>query len=138
VHLEEYSRAVGDVKLLLSGKTDELVKQLHRRMNEAADNLYYEAAAMYRDWISMVREMSERQKMILEGQDDTDLFGYFQEGSRLALEVFVMRGGRVWAGASSTGGPSVLRSQRVLFIGSKAVLPPGYLHPEGDLHPGRY
>jgi len=93
--LEEYSRAVGDVKLLLSGKTDELVRQLHRRMNEAADNLYYEAAAMYRDWISMVREMSERQKMILEGQDDTDLFGYFQEGSRLALEVFAMRGGRV-------------------------------------------
>jgi excinuclease ABC subunit C len=92
---EEYSRAVGDVKLLLSGKTDELIRQLQRRMNEAADNLYYEAAAMYRDWIAMVREMSERQKMILEGQDDTDLFGYFQEGSRLALEVFAMRGGRV-------------------------------------------
>ena len=86
---------MGDVKLLLSGKTDELVRQLQRRMNEAADNLYYEAAAMYRDWIAMVREMSERQKMILEGQDDTDLFGYFQEGSRLALEVFAMRGGRV-------------------------------------------
>jgi excinuclease ABC subunit C len=92
---EEYSRAVGDVKLLLSGKTDELIRQLQRRMNEAADNLFYEAAAMYRDWIAMVREMSERQKMILEGQDDTDLFGYFQEGSRLALEVFAMRGGRV-------------------------------------------
>jgi excinuclease ABC subunit C len=86
---------VGDVKLLLSGKTDELIRQLQRRMSEAADNLYYEAAAMYRDWIAMVREMSERQKMILEGQDDTDLFGYFQEGSRLALEVFAMRGGRV-------------------------------------------
>jgi excinuclease ABC subunit C len=92
---EEYRRAVGDVKLLLSGKTDELIRQLQRRMNEAADNLYYEAAAVYRDWIAMVREMSERQKMILEGQDDTDLFGYFQEGSRLALEVFAMRGGRV-------------------------------------------
>ena len=50
---------------------------------------------MYRDWISMVRDMSERQKMVLEGQDDCDLFGYHQEGSQLALEVFAMRGGRM-------------------------------------------
>jgi len=39
--------------------------------------------------------MSARQKMILEGQDDTDLFGYYQEGTQLAMEVFVMRAGRV-------------------------------------------
>jgi len=33
--------------------------------------------------------------MVLEGQDDCDLFGYYQEGSQLALEVFAMRSGRV-------------------------------------------
>jgi excinuclease ABC subunit C len=33
--------------------------------------------------------------MILEGQDDCDLFGYHQEGAQLALEVFAMRGGRI-------------------------------------------
>ena len=43
----------------------------------------------------MVRDISERQKMALEGQDDCDLFGYHQEGSQLALEVFAMRGGRM-------------------------------------------
>lgn len=92
---EEYGRAVEDVKLLLSGKTDDLIRRLESRMNEAAEGMRYEAAAMYRDWISMVRDMSERQKMVLEGQDDCDLFGYYQEGSQLALEVFAMRGGRV-------------------------------------------
>ena len=91
----EYDRAVEDVKLLLSGKTEELIRQLERRMNEAAENLLYEAAAIYRDWIAMVRDISERQKMILEGQDDTDLFGYHQEGTCLAMEVFAMRGGRI-------------------------------------------
>ena len=64
-------------------------------MAEASEDLRYEAAGMYRDWIAMVRDMSERQKMILEGQDDTDLFGYSQEGSRLAMAVFAMRGGRM-------------------------------------------
>jgi excinuclease ABC subunit C len=92
---EEYARAVEDVKLLLSGKVDDLIRRLEDRMNAASEEMRYEAAAMYRDWISMVRDMSERQKMILEGQDDCDLFGYYQEGSQLALEVFAMRGGRV-------------------------------------------
>jgi excinuclease ABC subunit C len=57
--------------------------------------LRYEAAALYRDWISMVKDISERQKMIVEGQDDSDLFGYYQEGRQLAMEVFCMRGGRI-------------------------------------------
>jgi len=92
---DQYSRAVEDVKLLLSGKSEELIRQLESRMNEASEQLRYEAAALYRDWIAMVRDMSERQKMILAGQDDSDLFGYFQEGSRLALQVFAMRGGRI-------------------------------------------
>ena len=92
---EQYDRAVEDVKLLLSGKTEELIRQLEGRMQEAAADTRYEAAAVYRDWISMVRDISERQKMALEGQDDCDLFGYYQEGSQLALEVFAMRGGRV-------------------------------------------
>ena len=91
----EYDRAVEDVKLLLSGKTDQLIRELELRMAEAAERLNYEAAAIYRDWITMVQDMSERQKMILAGQDDADLFGYFQDQSRLALAVFAMRGGRV-------------------------------------------
>jgi excinuclease ABC subunit C len=92
---EDYARAADDVKLLLSGKTDELIRQLEIRMNEAAENLLFETAALYRDWIAMVRDISERQKMILEGHDDTDLFGYYHEGGRLAMAVFAMRGGRI-------------------------------------------
>ena len=92
---EEYARAVDDVRLLLSGRTEELVRLLERRMEAAAEELRYEAAAVYRDWIAMVREMSERQKMALEGEDDREFFGYHQEGAQLALEVFVQRGGRV-------------------------------------------
>jgi excinuclease ABC subunit C len=92
---EQYERAVEEVRMLLSGKTDALIRQLEQRMRQASESLYYEAAALYRDRIAMVREISERQKMILEGQDDADLFGYHHEGSRLALSVFAMRSGRV-------------------------------------------
>jgi excinuclease ABC subunit C len=92
---EQYDAAVEDVKLLLGGRSDELIHQLEHRMLDASEALNFEAAALYRDWIAMVRDMSERQKMVLEGGDDVDLFGYHQEESRLAMEVFVMRGGRI-------------------------------------------
>jgi len=91
----EYAQAVEDVKLLLSGKSESLIRGLEQRMAQASEELRYEAAAMYRDWVAMVKDMSERQKMILEGQDDMDLFGYCQEGTQLALAVFAMRGGRM-------------------------------------------
>ncbi len=92
---ENYARAVEDVRLLLSGRTDGIIHRLEALMKEASESMRYEAAAVYRDWISMVRDISERQKMALEGQDDCDLFGYCQEGTQLALEVFAMRGGRM-------------------------------------------
>jgi excinuclease ABC subunit C len=92
---EEYARAVEEVCQLLSGKTQDLLQRLEQRMGEAAESTHYEAAARYRDWIAMVRDISERQKMVLEGQDDCDLFGYYQEDSKLALEVFAMRSTRI-------------------------------------------
>jgi excinuclease ABC subunit C len=92
---EEYDRSVRGVELLFSGKSDELIRQLTDLMNKASEETRYEAAAIYRDWIAMVRDISERQKMAIEGQDDCDLFGYHQEGSRLALQVFAMRNGRI-------------------------------------------
>jgi len=64
-------------------------------MSEASVAMNYEAATVYRDRLAMIRDISERQKMVLEGQDDCDLFGYHQDGPQLALEVFAMRGGRV-------------------------------------------
>jgi excinuclease ABC subunit C len=92
---EEYDRSVRGVGLLFSGKSDELIRQLIDLMNKASEETRYEAAAIYRDWIAMVRDISERQKMAIEGQDDCDLFGYHQEDSRLALQVFAMRNGRI-------------------------------------------
>ena len=134
---EQYDRAVEDVKLLLSGKTDELLGKLRQRMNEAAEALHYEAAAVYRDWIKMVREISERQKMILEGQDDADLFAYHQEGRQLALAVFAMRGGRVvgrrefyWEDLLSFDPPEFLSSTLKQYYLSNTFIPKHVFIPE--------
>ena len=92
---EEYSRAVKDVIYLLEGKNEDLIRSLTQRMMEASQKQHYEAAAFYRDRISMVQDLAEKQKMILRDVDDVDLFAYYREGPRLALQLFTLRNGKV-------------------------------------------
>lgn len=92
---EDYQRAVQDVILLLEGKNEQLIGQLTAKMHEAAQQEHFEAAAFFRDRIRLVRELAEKQKMALAGEDDIDVFAYYREGSRLALQVFTLRGGKV-------------------------------------------
>jgi excinuclease ABC subunit C len=91
----EYARAVQEVILLLEGKNDILIKTLNKKMLEASKKELYETAAFYRDRVDLVRDLAERQKMSSPGQDDQDVFAYYREASRLALQLFSMRGGRV-------------------------------------------
>ena len=92
---KEYQRAVQDVILLLEGKNEQLIEQLTVKMREAAEQEHFEAAAFFRDRIQLVRDLAEKQKMALAGEDDIDVFAYYREGSRLALQLFTLRSGKV-------------------------------------------
>lgn len=91
----EYARAVQDVILLLEGKNAELIQVLTEKMKAASEAEHYETAAFFRDRIRLVRDLAEKQKMASTGRDDIDIFTYYREGSRLALQLFRMRNGRV-------------------------------------------
>src|SRR5207244_5382691 len=73
----------------------DLSRSLTRRMQAAADNEQYEMAAKYRDLISTVEQLEERQRMAAVGGDDADVFGYHSENQMLAVNLFHMRGGKV-------------------------------------------
>jgi len=90
-----YQEAVRDVKLFLEGKQTELSRSLRGRMNAAAEAEHYELAATYRDLISTVEQLQEKQRMAAVEGDDADVFGYHYEDGMLAVNLFHMRGGRV-------------------------------------------
>ncbi len=92
---EIYSEAVRDVKLFLEGRQTDLVRSLRERMSEAAQTQEYERAAKYRDLISTVEQLQEKQRMASVESDDADVFGYHCENGMLAVNLFHMRGGRV-------------------------------------------
>jgi len=92
---EAYQEAVRDVKLFLEGRPTDLSRSLHARMEQAATAQEYERAARYRDLISTVEQLQERQRIAAAEGDDTDVFGYHFENGMLAVNLFHMRGGRV-------------------------------------------
>jgi excinuclease ABC subunit C len=92
---EQYQEAVRDVRLLLEGRNRELADQLEDRMSQASDELRYEMAAKYRDLRRTVIKLSEQQKMATSPERDVDIFAYYREEQRLALQVFTMREGHI-------------------------------------------
>ena len=92
---EQYQEAVRDVRLLLEGRNKELADTLEERMMEASEETRYELAAKYRDLRKTVIRLSEQQKMATTSEDDIDIFGYYREGKRLALQLFTMREGHI-------------------------------------------
>src|SRR3979411_452519 len=92
---EAYQEAVHDVKLFLEGRPTDLTRSLQARMDQAAQAQEYERAARYRDLISTVEQLQERQRIAAAEGDDADVFGYHCEKGMLAVNLFHMRGGRV-------------------------------------------
>jgi excinuclease ABC subunit C len=92
---DAYLEAVRDVQLLLEGRQTDLAKSLRVRMDEAAIQQEYERAARYRDMLSTVAQLQEKQRMAAAEGDDQDVFGYHYESDMLAVNVFHMRGGKI-------------------------------------------
>ena len=92
---EAYTEAVRDVQLLLEGRQTDLSRSLKSRMEQAADEQEYERAARYRDLLSTVDQLQEKQRIAAAEGDDGDVFGYHFESQMLAVNIFHMRGGKI-------------------------------------------
>src|ERR1700693_1502460 len=92
---EIYQEAVRDVKLFLEGRPTDLLRSLRQRMEQTAAAQEYERAAKYRDLISTVDQLQEKQRIAAVEGDDADVFGYHYENGMLAVNLFHMRGGKM-------------------------------------------
>ncbi|MGA9071414.1 MAG: excinuclease ABC subunit UvrC [Terracidiphilus sp.] len=93
---EIYKSAVRDAQLLLEGRHAELERTLTARMMEAAEAQLFEAAAKFRDQLSTVQQLQEKQRAATaELDDDADVFGYHFEAGSLAVNLFHVRAGKI-------------------------------------------
>ena len=92
---EAYRDAIRDVQLFLDGRTDELERRLTARMEDAAINMQFEAAAKLRDQLVTLNQMNDKQRIATADNEDADVFGFHYENEMLAVNLFHMRGGKI-------------------------------------------
>ncbi|MBK9000057.1 MAG: excinuclease ABC subunit UvrC [Myxococcales bacterium] len=95
VDRERYAQQVRAVSLFLDGRHDELSRELEARMAEAARQMEYELAALYRDQLHAVRLVREAQRVVTVSERDQDVLGLYREGDLVELSLLSVRGGRM-------------------------------------------
>ena len=88
---EEYMKQIDEIVDVLEGKTDKLLKQIAREMEEASQKMQYEKAAYLRDKIVAVERISEKQKVSNISENDIDVIGLAKSQTRVCIEIFFVR-----------------------------------------------
>jgi excinuclease ABC subunit C len=92
---EVYGEMVDDVVLFLGGKRKELQDRLTERMYRAAEGENFELARYYRDLIRTVERVQAEQQVASAESEDVDVWGLYEEGGDVAVQLFVLRDGNV-------------------------------------------
>ena len=92
---EEYRAMIDRMCQFLSGRYEEVVADLNRRMEQAAENLVFERAAYYRDQIRTIEKIMERQRVIGSTNQDVDLVAFARDNGHTCVQIFFVRGGRM-------------------------------------------
>ena len=82
----EYRAGMEQAAMVLSGKTGELRARLTAEMEQAAEDLRFEQAALLRDRLKALEHLGNRQKVIATAFADTDVIG-FHRGAKTCFAV---------------------------------------------------
>ncbi|NLL98912.1 MAG: excinuclease ABC subunit UvrC [Tepidanaerobacter sp.] len=92
---EEYNEMINNIIMFLEGKRETLVKQLKDRMQEAAEKLDFERAAVLRNQISALEKVLEKQKVVSTDMIDQDIIAMARGSGIVCIQVFFIREGKL-------------------------------------------
>jgi excinuclease ABC subunit C len=89
-----YARDVNDARLFMEGREDDVVGALAARMQEAAEQLDYEQAAVYRDQLRSLSRVQTRQYVDTAKALDADVVACAIAGGIACVNLAMIRNGR--------------------------------------------
>ena len=92
---EEYRERVDKALEFLNGNYGLIIKELEQKMNDASEELDFESAAKYRDLLSSVRVVAQKQKMTDSSMEDKDIIAIASDENDAVVQVFFVRDGRL-------------------------------------------
>ena len=91
----EYGEMVRRVVKFLRGRDRELLAELKNKMQRASKRQEYESAALYRDQIRALQNITEKQKMDAARPMDEDYIASICEGGAGVVRILMVRGGKL-------------------------------------------
>ncbi len=91
---EEYGKYVKDICDLFEGKNTEPAKDIQKNMDEAAKQMDFEKAALFRDQLRAIHSVQQRQNIVSK-EGDFDVVGMARRDNHVGLEVFYIRYGKM-------------------------------------------
>ncbi len=95
VSKEEYRQQVAGALEFLNGNYNPILKDLEEKMNKAAEAMEFEDAARYRDLLSSVRQVSQKQKITEGVGEDKDILALYHDETEAVVQVFFVRDGKL-------------------------------------------
>nr|WP_294491680.1 excinuclease ABC subunit UvrC [uncultured Mediterraneibacter sp.] len=92
---EKYRESVDEVIRFLNGNYDIILSDLEEKMNAASEALEFEKAIEYRELISSVKKVAQKQKITDSSGEDRDVLAVASEEEDAVVQVFFIRGGRL-------------------------------------------
>ncbi|MCQ4088579.1 excinuclease ABC subunit UvrC [Saccharibacillus sp. JS10] len=92
---EDYDGIRDEIARFLGGSHEEIKKELRRKMEEAAEDLYFERAKELRDQILNIEAVMEKQKINATDKKDRDVFGYSVDKGWMCVQILYIRQGKM-------------------------------------------
>lgn len=92
---DDYRASMENIASFLSGDTDEIIDSLTAKMNDDAEALRYEAAAIRRDQIRAIERVVERQRIVTIDELNSDVLAMARIENEACVQVFFIRKGKL-------------------------------------------
>lgn len=92
---EEYRERVDQALDFLGGNYNMILKDLEKKMQDAAEDLNFEEAIRCRDLYESVKSVSQKQKITHSDGEDKDVIAMAQDEQDAVIQVFFVRGGKL-------------------------------------------
>ena len=92
---EEYRQRVDAAVEFLNGNYAPIMKSLEEKMNEASEQLEFEKAIEYRELLSSVRQIAQKQKITHTDGEDKDIVAVAADDRDAVVQVFFIRDGKL-------------------------------------------
>ena len=95
VNQEQYREMIQHLMDFLNGRSEKIIRDIENRMQQAADDLDYEQAAILRDQLKAVDRVVSKQKVISAANTDQDVIAFAREQGDACVQVFFIRYGKL-------------------------------------------